>query len=150
MSLPEPLDRLRQPEYTGENRCLPCTLLNVAIAVLLAVSIAAPTWLAAGTAPAAVAGALTIGISLGTIAIRGYLVPGTPRLTETHLPDWVRRRFHDRSAGIDDGADLELAMKGVGPLSDGDADRREASVGEGEGDENDERGGRGEGDGREE
>ncbi|MFC7196638.1 hypothetical protein ACFQL4_21660 [Halosimplex aquaticum] len=27
-----PLDRLRRPEYTGENRCLPCTILNVAIA----------------------------------------------------------------------------------------------------------------------
>ena len=25
-------DRLRQPEYTGENRCTPCTVVNVVIA----------------------------------------------------------------------------------------------------------------------
>ena len=32
--------RLRQPEYTGENRCLPCTVLNVVL-VTAAATVAA-------------------------------------------------------------------------------------------------------------
>ena len=34
------LDTFRQPEYTGDNRCIPCTVVNVAIAAVLAALIA--------------------------------------------------------------------------------------------------------------
>jgi len=77
-------DRLRQPAHTGENRCLLCTVVNVAFAVVLAVGVSL-VWPPAGAA--------TLAVSLVTIALRGYLVPGTPTLTKRYLPDRVLRRF---------------------------------------------------------
>ena len=81
---PTTLDRLRQPEYTGENRCLPCTFVNVLIAVAISVPI--------GFVSPPVGGAVLIG-SLAAIYLRGYLVPGTPTLTKRYLPDSVLARF---------------------------------------------------------
>ena len=46
------LDRVRQPEYVGENRCLPCTVTNLVIAAILTAALA---WL---SVPLAVAFAL--------------------------------------------------------------------------------------------
>ena len=80
-----PLDRLRRPEYTGENRCLPCTAVNVAIA---AVGAAAVTGVG-GPVP----GAVWFGAALAAIWLRGYLVPGTPELTKRYLPEGVLRLF---------------------------------------------------------
>jgi hypothetical protein len=79
------IDRLRQPEYTGENRCVPCTSVNIAIA-------------AAGSALAAKLTSRRVGstafiTSLGTIYLRGYLVPGTPTLTKRYFPERVLRWF---------------------------------------------------------
>jgi hypothetical protein len=81
------LSQLRQPEYTGENRCIPCTIANVAIAAIGSALLARRSkWLGAGTFTAA----------LGTIHLRGYLVPGTPALTKRYLPDRILRWFeHD-------------------------------------------------------
>lgn len=79
-----PLDRLRDPAHTGENRCRPCTVVNAALAVLLAGAIAViapPLALVALVASAAV------------IYLRGYLVPGTPTLTKRYLPERMRRAF---------------------------------------------------------
>ncbi|WP_255169565.1 hypothetical protein [Natrononativus amylolyticus] len=78
------LEGLRQPEYTGENRCTPCTVLNVAIAVLVGGALAL-------VVPAA--GVVALACSLLIIYLRGYLVPGTPELTERFLPDSVLARF---------------------------------------------------------
>jgi hypothetical protein len=79
------LGRLRRPEYTGVNRCLPCTAVNVAIAVLGAAVLAA-----VGAIELA---ALALLISLVAIWLRGYLVPGTPELTKRYLPERVLRLF---------------------------------------------------------
>lgn len=70
--------RLRRPEYTGENRCLPCTVGNLLIAV------AASLALAVALGPAV--GLLAFGLSAGAVYLRGYLIPGTPTLTERYLP----------------------------------------------------------------
>ena len=78
------LDRIRQPAYTGKNRCLPCTVVNVAFAALLAIG-AALVWLPAGL--------VMLMASLIAIALRGYLVPGTPALTKRYLPDKILRWF---------------------------------------------------------
>ncbi|MEF8843611.1 MAG: hypothetical protein V5A62_18630 [Haloarculaceae archaeon] len=78
------LQRFRQPEYTGENRCIPCTLANSAIAVVLSAAVAAVWW------PAAVAVLL---VSALAIWLRGYLVPGTPELTKRYFPDWLLAYF---------------------------------------------------------
>lgn len=66
------LDRFRLPEHTGENRCLPCTVVNSVVAVVVASGVA-KLWLPAG--------ALALAVSVTAIYFRGYLVPGTPELT---------------------------------------------------------------------
>ncbi|NEU58309.1 hypothetical protein [Halorussus sp. MSC15.2] len=79
------VERFRQPEYTGENRCTPCTIVNVVIAVV-----------ASGVASyllTPVGGAVVFALSLASIYLRGYLVPGTPTLTKRYFPDWVLARF---------------------------------------------------------
>ena len=110
-------DRLRQPEYTGENRCLPCTVLNTGIAVLVA---AAATVL--GTP---IAGAAVLALSLSAIYLRGYLVPGTPELTKRYLPDRVLRLFGKGPELPDPGetVDVEAYLLDAGALretADGD------------------------------
>ena len=78
------LGRLRQPEYTGDNRCLPCTVVNLVVAAALAGAVALLSL------PAA---AVVFGLSVLAIALRGYLVPGTPELTKRYLPERVLRLF---------------------------------------------------------
>jgi hypothetical protein len=87
---PDAFDQYRQPEYTGENRCLPCTAVNGTIAVLLA--------MLASFFGTPVLGLLVLAGSLLAIYLRGYLVPGTPELTRKYLPDWVLARF-DKAEG---------------------------------------------------
>jgi len=78
------LPTLKQPEYTGENRCEPCTVLNLAIAGILGSAIARKS---------RIGGVLAVGISVALIYLRGYLVPGTPALTKKHLPPEVLAWF---------------------------------------------------------
>lgn len=63
------IDSLRRPEHTGENRCLPCTAVNVALVVVvgLAVSVLSP-----------VAGLVVLVGGALSVYLRGYVVPGTP------------------------------------------------------------------------
>lgn len=76
--------QFRQPEHTGENRCIPCTIANVAIAAIgSAVLVRRSKRL----------GAWAFVVSLGTIHLRGYLVPGTPALTKWYVPDRLLRWF---------------------------------------------------------
>ena len=78
------LDRFRQPEYTGVNRCLPCTIVNVAIAFVMSVLVALIAF---------PLGATVFVTSLLAIYLRGYLVPGTPTLTKRYLPDNILSLF---------------------------------------------------------
>lgn len=77
-------ETLRRPEYTGENRCFPCTVVNVLIAAALGAVVSKRS------KPAAV---FAVGGSLASIYLRGYLVPGTPELTKRYLPPAVLRWF---------------------------------------------------------
>ncbi|SEW30238.1 hypothetical protein [Natrinema salifodinae] len=81
----EGLSSVRRSEYTGENRCLPCTVVNVGIAVVLATAVSVLASVRIGTV-------VFLG-SLAIIYVRGYLVPGTPRLTERYLPRSVLELF---------------------------------------------------------
>ncbi len=83
----------RNPEYTGENRCLPCTAVNTVIAGVL--SSAVGVGVAVMTAPVlgSVAGLGVFVLSLAAIYLRGYLVPGTPELTKRYLPERVLALF---------------------------------------------------------
>lgn len=117
------LDALRQPEYTGENRCIPCTAVNVVIALGLAVGLglAAPL----GPAGSAGVGAAVLVVSAAAIWLRGYVVPGTPWLTRTYFPDRILRYF-DHHAPADpmdapDGAvDPETVLVEAGALTECD------------------------------
>ena len=95
------VDRVRQPEYTGENRCTPCTLVNVVIAAIVSLAFGV-VWL-----PLAV---VSFALFVGVIYTRGYLVPGTPTLTKRYFPDRVLRWFDkDPSAtavSVDGDVDL--------------------------------------------
>ncbi|QFU81196.1 hypothetical protein [Natronorubrum aibiense] len=62
---------IRRREYTGENRCWPCTITN---GVLVAIAVGGLSLLGRRTAAKAVAVAGTV-----AIALRGYVVPYTPR-----------------------------------------------------------------------
>lgn len=80
--------RLRRPEYTGDNRCLPCTGLNLLI--VLGASVLLQYW-----------GEHVIGLIVGVLGLvliyaRGYVVPGTPALTRRYLPASILAWFeHD-------------------------------------------------------
>ncbi|NHX35161.1 MULTISPECIES: hypothetical protein [Halolamina] len=81
---------LKDPEYTGPNRCWPCTLSNLGIAAVLTAGVgaAATRWVPA-TGVAGPAAATVAAVSLAVIYLRGYLVPGTPRLTRRYFPAWL-------------------------------------------------------------
>ncbi|WP_251344264.1 hypothetical protein [Haloplanus halophilus] len=105
MPLSERLSRLRQPEYTGANRCLPCTVVNLVVAVGLAglVALASPP-----------AGVAVLAASVAAIYLRGYLVPGTPALTKRYLPDDVLKLFDKHEApAMDDDGDVEAFLLDV-------------------------------------
>ena len=79
------VDSIRRPEYTGENRCLPCTVLNTIVAIgVSAILAVVGTW---------VLGVATLVACLWAIYVRGYLVPGTPTLTKRYLPASAHRLF---------------------------------------------------------
>ncbi len=78
------LDRIRRPEYTGENRCIPCTATNLVITAIVAVVLSV-VWPPLGVAFAV--------LGLASIWLRGYLVPGTPELTKRYFPEWLLARF---------------------------------------------------------
>jgi len=97
------LQRFRQPEYTGENRCIPCTLANSVIAVVLAAAVAV-------VSPPV--GIVVLLVSALAIWLRGYLVPGTPELTKRYFPDWFLAYF-DKGPEYASGFDVDSSENGA-------------------------------------
>lgn len=87
------LSRLRQPEYTGENRCLPCTIVNTVIGAVLSAAAGAVVAVRSTVGPALATGLAAFALCLAAIYLRGYLVPGTPRLTKRYAPQWLLELF---------------------------------------------------------
>lgn len=77
---------LRDPRYTGANRCLKCTILNVLLVFVVAL-------LVSGLAGNAVFGGVIAVLSLGMIYFRGYLIPRTPQFTKRYVPHDVLSWF---------------------------------------------------------
>jgi hypothetical protein len=103
------LESLRQPEYTGENRCMACTAVNSVLAVAFAGIVTAGTS-AAGSNDAVAAGAGVgfLALAAASIWLRGYLVPGTPELTKRYMPEWMLAWFGktpDDATGLDGSSD---------------------------------------------
>lgn len=123
---PGPLDRFRRPEYTGENRCVPCTVVNVAIGAVVAGGLAVLASTRLGTTTGAALGGVLFLLFAATITLRGYLVPGTPALTKTYFPDWVLRRFdkHPTARREAPGGefDVEAELKRVGAAEECDTE----------------------------
>ncbi|WP_266077873.1 hypothetical protein [Haladaptatus caseinilyticus] len=106
------LTQLRKPEYTGENRCWPCTVLNAILLLLACVVIA--------VVPKNRSRRLGVAAALGlvggaAITLRGYFIPGTPRIAP-RLRDTVgfdsRRPTEPGSiAGDSDAVSGEFVME---------------------------------------
>lgn len=113
------VSRLRRPEYTGENRCLPCTVVNLAIAVSVsALGGVGLLWTVGPPAAAAAGLSLFCGAAV-LIYLRGYLVPGTPELTKRYMPVWALRAFGKAPAAPDPGEiDPEAVLTSVGALEE--------------------------------
>ncbi len=93
------LGQFRNPEYTGENRCLPCTILNTGIAVALGVTVALVSVYTA---------LVVVAVSVLAITFRGYLVPGTPTLVQ-YLPDRVHEAIGpEHHPGTDDEVSFDV------------------------------------------
>lgn len=120
-------DALRRPEHTGDRRCWPCTAVNVAIVGLGALLV--------GRRRRRL-GLLFGAVGLALVALRGYVVPGTPTVAPalvraSPLPDeW----FHDAppGAGVTRGPAVERETpdaERAGGLADEDAPDGEALLG---------------------
>lgn len=96
--------QFRRPEYTGENRCIPCTAVNAVLTLLLA-SLVVGIAHGLGAQPVISVGMGTIVIAVGALSItfRGYLFPGTPALTRRYLPDRVLAVFDKGPMAEHDG-----------------------------------------------
>jgi hypothetical protein len=101
-----------RPEYVGENRCAPCTVVN-GVAVAVAAGVLAPIW-APLAAVVAVGGAIAV-------ALRGYVVPYTPQFAPrlvAPLPVGFDHGDHDREAATDGRQSASLAADGIPERSD--------------------------------
>ena len=65
------IESLRDPGYTGDRRCWPCTIVNAAVVGLAALLV--------GRRWRRLAGLLVLGVGGLLIALRGYVVPYTPQ-----------------------------------------------------------------------
>jgi len=121
------LSRWKHPDYTGPNRCLPCTVANVVLAVAFAVVAVTALWtvgvLRSG-GDAAVAGAVVLGCSILAIYLRGYLVPGTPDLTKRYFPRWLLSAFGKAPAAGGSGFDPGTELRAAGLVVDDGDDLR--------------------------
>jgi hypothetical protein len=90
------LDAIRDPRYTGDARCWPCTVVNLVVVAFAVVALAL-----VDAAP--VAAAVAVG-AVGVLAVwlRGYVVPYTPRFAPrlvAAVPGGGRFFAHDDSRG---------------------------------------------------
>lgn len=119
------VDGIRRPEHTGADRCTPCTVVNVLIAALLSVAIALVAR-PLGSVPALLLAGAVLLVSVAAIYLRGYLVPGTPWITETYFPDWLLRLFEDdptvRPGSMVELGDVEASLERAGVVTDCDGE----------------------------
>ena len=116
------LSKWKRSDYTGPNRCLPCTVVNVILAAggaLVSAALIAATGIPWGP----LVGGLVFGVSLVLIYFNGYLVPGTPELTKRYLPRWLLAAFGKDDAPRFGGPfDPDAELRAAGIVIDGPAD----------------------------
>jgi len=117
------LGALRNHAHTGDRRCVPCTIVNLAILWIVVNAVVLLGWQTID-ANGFVLGAVVLVVGLTVIWLRGYLVPFTPRfapklVAASPLPDeW----FHE-TRGADglapethDGDELLAALARAGVI----------------------------------
>ena len=92
------LATVRRPEYTGENRCWPCTAVNAVVVVVLAAGLGLYSRLLA--LPVLAGGA-------ALVYLRGYVVPGTPSVAPRLVAPLPFDFGHDVPDGPADGVQSE-------------------------------------------
>lgn len=123
--------RFKRDRYTGENRCFPCTVLNLCLAFACAFTYQV-AMIARGAPNLAVLGSTGIfAVGVGIVYLRGYLVPGTPALTRRYLPAWLLAAFGKDQptpglTGIEDS--VSTGRTGDGTLTDVEATLLDAGV----------------------
>jgi hypothetical protein len=103
------LERFKQPEYIGENRCRACTVVNLLIAGVASTGVGAGAGASLSTPLGVVTGIAVFALSALVIYVRGYLVPKTPELTKTYFPPWLLALFGK------DPAEAEPTINAVNP-----------------------------------
>lgn len=114
------VETVRQPEYTGENRCFPCTIANLILVLGASVAVGIITVnLAEQIVLALALGGCLFVLSVVAIYLRGYVVPGTPMLTQRYAPGWFLELFDKRPSPVDVGdIDAEAVLLDAGVLND--------------------------------
>lgn len=97
-------ESVKRPEYTGENRCIPCTIVNLLIAVVITGVLALVSVPVAG---------FVFVVCVAFIYLRGYLVPYTPTFTKKYFPDQVLRLFDKHQTAVED-LDVEQKLLELG------------------------------------
>ncbi len=112
--------RFQNPEYTGANRCIFCTILNLGIAIVVGVLLySVSRYLAA----------LVFVAFAITIYLRGYLIPGTPWLTQRLLPDPLFSHIKNHSQRGPQYSVTELASEITpGNLADSSSDETDRGI----------------------
>lgn len=109
------LHHLRQPENTGENRCLPCAVVNLIMAAPLSVAIAAV--LSGTVGPVAwMVGSIVFVVSFAAVWLWEYLIPGTPERTNRYFPAWLLNLF-DKEPFRPDDVDGEARLLSAGVVA---------------------------------
>ncbi len=122
---------LKQPKYTGQNRCWACTTVNCVIAVVLAAALSALSVALATPFSPAVTGIVVLILSGLVIWLRGYLVPGTPTVTKRYMPLSILIWFEKlksavgvsrQTAASSAGSSLEERLLNAGVLTECQSD----------------------------
>jgi hypothetical protein len=98
---------------------MPCTTVNLAIAIVAGAGLGLVGWQVASVAAGAALGGVFFVIAVGAIYVRGYLVPGTPELTKQYFPEWLLAWFGKapaQPAAPEGELDAEEVLTGVGAL----------------------------------
>lgn len=102
--LRETVSSLRNPAYTGERRCWPCTVLNAGIVAVGALLVG--WWSVVGGLLVAVVGG-------GLVALRGYVIPYTPQFAPRlvdRLPVSFGHSQPDASGSLGEADDPEAML----------------------------------------
>jgi hypothetical protein len=86
-------NRFKQEEYTGEDRCLPCTIVNLSILLILSLIIGCIISIRRSYLESGIIVMVILIFGIFVIWSRGYLVPKTPELTKKYMPTWMLKIF---------------------------------------------------------